>query len=201
MLYFQSISLTMAVADILKTSPLSLSFAFLLFLTTALVLTYAVTSRKRPIPEGLREPPEPSGARLISGHSHVWSGNAVSNPSEGQLVKWAREHGEIYQIWQGTERWVVLSSPEAIKVRRPTVHEGLVVADAQQEVFDRNGTYTGSRPPARVAMDILSGGYRMLFMVCPQRASTSNCLLSLILGTRSHTASTGVLFEALYIRS
>ncbi|KIW99522.1 uncharacterized protein Z518_11261 [Rhinocladiella mackenziei CBS 650.93] len=59
--------------------------------------------------------------------------------SDVDTVKWAREHGEIYQIWQGTERWVVLSSPEAVK-----------------EVFDK--------ATLRVTMDVLSGGYRMLFM-------------------------------------
>jgi hypothetical protein len=33
-----------------------------------------------------------------------------------------------------------------------------------QEIFDKNGALTSSRPRMRVAMDVLSGGYRMLFM-------------------------------------
>jgi hypothetical protein len=68
------------------------------------------------IPKGLRAPPSPPGARLFSGHMHIYSGQATNNPSEGQLVKWAREYGEIYQIQMGNQRWVILSSPEAVKV-------------------------------------------------------------------------------------
>lgn len=68
------------------------------------------------IPKGLRAVPSPPGARLFTGHSHIYNGQAINNPSESQLVKWAREFGEIYQIQMGTQRWVVLSSPEAIKV-------------------------------------------------------------------------------------
>ncbi|EXJ66231.1 uncharacterized protein A1O5_10847 [Cladophialophora psammophila CBS 110553] len=99
------------------------------------------------IPKGLREPPTPAGARPFVGHSHIWNGNATCNPSETQLVKWAREYGEIYQIWQGMERWVIVCLPEAVK-----------------EIFDKHGTVTGSKARLRVAMDVLSGGFRMLFM-------------------------------------
>lgn len=136
-----------------------------LFLAVALVLSYALSTRRARVPKGLREPPTPPGARLLTGHSHIWSGSATSNPSEGQLVKWAQEHGEIYQIWQGTERWVVLSSPEAIKVCPLFRLENLPNTDRQKEVFDRNGTVTGSKAASRVTMGVLSGGYRMLFMV------------------------------------
>ncbi|KAI1611927.1 cytochrome P450 [Exophiala viscosa] len=99
------------------------------------------------IPKGLRAAPSPPGARLFTGHTHIYAGQVTSNPSESQLVRWAEELGEIYQIQLGTQRWVVLSSPEAIK-----------------EVFDRQGTLTSSRATNRVAMGVLSGGYRMLFM-------------------------------------
>lgn len=68
------------------------------------------------VPKGLRRPPTPAGARLFSGHSHIWSGNCTSKPYQSQLVKWAQELGEIYEIRLGVERWVVLSSPEAVKV-------------------------------------------------------------------------------------
>ena len=68
------------------------------------------------IPKGLRAVPSPPGARLFSGHSHIYTGKVTNNPSESQLVKWAEEFGEIYQIKMGSQRWFVLSSPEAIKV-------------------------------------------------------------------------------------
>ena len=68
------------------------------------------------IPKGLRALPMPPGARLLSGHAHIYTGNTTNNPSESQLVKWSQEYGEIYQIYMGTQRWVVVSSPEAIKV-------------------------------------------------------------------------------------
>lgn len=88
-----------------------------LFFVLTLLILYVSVHRTPHIPKGLCEPPTPPGARPLLGHAHIWNGNATKNPSEGQLVKWARKYGEIYQIWMGTERWVVLSSPEAIKVR------------------------------------------------------------------------------------
>ncbi|KIW46589.1 uncharacterized protein PV06_02254 [Exophiala oligosperma] len=111
------------------------------------VLYHVFAGERSRIPKGLRPPPSPPGARLFSGHSHIYNGQVTSNPSESQLVKWAEELGEIYQIQMGTQRWVVLSSPEAVK-----------------EIFDRQGTLTSSRNVNRVAMGVLSGGYRMLFM-------------------------------------
>lgn len=83
-----------------------------------LVSTFLYTQlwREPPCPSGLSRPPFPPGARLIGGHSHLWALNVSNRPHETQLVKWAREYGEIYQIRLGSERWVVLSSPEAVKV-------------------------------------------------------------------------------------
>lgn len=72
--------------------------------------------RSPPCPPGLSYPPTPPGSRLIGGHSHLWALNVSNRPHETQLVKWAREFGEIYQIKLGSERWVVLSSPEAVRV-------------------------------------------------------------------------------------
>lgn len=68
-------------------------------------------------PKGLRRPPSPKGARFFTGHTHLWSGSASSNPSQTKLVQWAQELGEIYEIQLGSERWVILNSPEAVKVR------------------------------------------------------------------------------------
>ncbi len=83
----------------------------------ALAFVYHVFALGEPkIPKGLRAAPSPPGARLFSGHSHIYSGQVTNNPTESQLVKWAEELGEIYQIRMGTQRWIVLSSPEAVKV-------------------------------------------------------------------------------------
>jgi hypothetical protein len=68
------------------------------------------------VPKGLRRPPSPPKSLLYRDHSHLWSGNTTTNPSQTQLVKWAHEFGEIYEVQFGVERWVVLSSPEAVKV-------------------------------------------------------------------------------------
>jgi hypothetical protein len=88
------------------------------FLTFVGFATWTILSFRGPsVPKGLRRPPSPAGARFLSGHSHIWSGNATSNPSQSQLVKWAQEFGEIYEIRLGVERWVILSSPEAVKVK------------------------------------------------------------------------------------
>src|ERR1700761_300592 len=99
-------------------------------LTFVAFAAWTVISYRGPaVPKGLRRPPSPPGARLLSGHSHIWSGNATSNPSQSQLVKWAQEYGEIYEIRLGVERWVILSSPEAIKVSR-------IAEDAAAPVWD-----------------------------------------------------------------
>ncbi len=76
----------------------------------------ALSYRGPSVPKGLRRPPSPPGARIFSGHSHIWDMRATSNPSQSQIVKWAREYGEIFEIRLGVERWVILSSPEAVKV-------------------------------------------------------------------------------------
>ncbi|ETI21637.1 hypothetical protein G647_07984 [Cladophialophora carrionii CBS 160.54] len=132
-------------------------YAFLLAtasLTALFLVIWTVLSVRGPsVPKGLRRPPSPPGSRLFSGHSHIWSGNATSNPSQSQLVKWAQEYGEIYEIRLGVERWVVLSSPEAVK-----------------EVFDRNGALTSSRPRMRVAMDPYGKQWRSI------RAIAHRCL-------------------------
>lgn len=90
------------------------TFVLLLAAAAAIYHVFALAAPK--IPKGLRAPPSPPGARLFSGHSHIYTGQVTNNPSDSQLVRWADQLGEIYQIQMGTQRWVVLSSPEAIKV-------------------------------------------------------------------------------------
>lgn len=90
--------------------------SFVLLLGAVAAVYHVLAHGGSKIPKGLRAPPSPPGARLFSGHAHIYNGQVSNNPSESQLVKWADELGEIYQIQLGTQRWVVLSSPEAIKV-------------------------------------------------------------------------------------
>ena len=92
----------------------------LIFLILLGFVAYPASSRQIRVPKGLQSPPSPPGELFFNGHSHIWNGNATSNPSQSQLVKWAREYGEIYRIRMGTENWVILSSPEAIKVECQT---------------------------------------------------------------------------------
>lgn len=90
--------------------------SLVLLLGVVAIIYHVSTQERTRVPKGLRPPPSPPGARLFSGHSHIYDGRVTNNPSESQLVKWAEELGEIYQIRMGTQRWVVLSSPEAVKV-------------------------------------------------------------------------------------
>ncbi|KIW12380.1 hypothetical protein PV08_09657 [Exophiala spinifera] len=132
----------------LLTAPPGFSlFVAIAFLSVVAVVAWEVISIRGPrTPKGLRRPPQPPGATLLGGHAHLWGAQVGNNPSQNPLVKWAREHGEIYEIRTGVERWVIVSSPEAVK-----------------EIFDKNGSVTGSRPALRV-LNLLSGGYRMLLM-------------------------------------
>ncbi len=115
-------------------------------LVGGLSILYHQLPREPAIPKGLKRIPSPPGANLFSGHAKLFK-PVTNNPSQSQMVNWAREYGEIYQIRLGSRRIVVISSPESIK-----------------EIFDRQGAVTGSKPRFRVAQDVLSGGYRMLFM-------------------------------------
>ena len=115
-------------------------------LRTAVAAVYYQPFQEPAVPKGLKRIPSPPGASLFSGHAKLYK-PVTSNPSQSQLVKWAREYGEIYQIRLGSRRIVVISSPEAIK-----------------EILDRQGAVTGSKPRFRVAQDVLSNGYRMVFM-------------------------------------
>lgn len=66
-----------------------------------------------------------------------------------QFEKWAREYGPIFSLMLGTKAMIVLNSDQAIK-----------------DLVDKRGAIYSSRPDAYIAQDILSGGLRVLFMVC-----------------------------------
>jgi len=89
-------------------------------------------------------PPGPPTLPLI--------GNLHQIPSKNrhlQFEKWALEYGPIYSLILGTKVMIVLNSDVAIK-----------------ELVDRRGAIYSSRPESYIAQDILSGGLRILFMVC-----------------------------------
>lgn len=94
-------------------------------------------------------------------------GNLHQIPNEKmhlQFERWAREYGPVYSLMLGTKVMIVLSSDVAIK-----------------DLIDKRGAIYSSRPEAYMAQEILSGGLRVLFMVCfPPIASrtVAYCLLA-----------------------
>jgi hypothetical protein len=78
-------------------------------------------------------------------------GNLHQIPSKGrhlQFEKWAREYGPVYSLMLGTKAMVVLNSDVAAK-----------------DLLDKRGAIYSSRPENFIAQDVLSGGFRILFMV------------------------------------
>lgn len=111
------------IPDTLAAPPGFALFAAIAFLSVVAIVAWEVISIRGPrTPKGLRRPPQPSGATLFGGHAHLWGANVSSNPSQNPLVKWAREYGEIYEIRTGVERWVIVNSPEAVKVGSALLH-------------------------------------------------------------------------------
>ena len=89
-------------------------------------------------------PPGPSTLPLV--------GNLHQIPREKrhlQFEKWARQYGPVYSLILGTKVMIVLNSDQAIK-----------------DLLDKRGAIYSSRPEAYIAQNILSGGLRVLFMVC-----------------------------------
>ena len=66
-----------------------------------------------------------------------------------QFGKWAREYGSIFSLMLGTQTWIVLSADYAIR-----------------DLVDKRGPIYASRPDLYIAQHIVSGGLRVLFMVC-----------------------------------
>jgi hypothetical protein len=66
-----------------------------------------------------------------------------------QFEKWARRYGPIYSLILGTKVMIVLNSDLAIK-----------------DLLDKRGAIYSSRPEVYIGQNILSGGLRVLFMVC-----------------------------------
>ena len=67
----------------------------------------------------------------------------LSKYPQREWRKWARQHGELFQIRLGWENWVFVNSPEAVK-----------------EIFNKQSQHTSSRAPSPVLSDLISGGMR-----------------------------------------
>jgi hypothetical protein len=66
-----------------------------------------------------------------------------------QFEKWAKEYGPVYSVMLGTKSMFVISSGHAVK-----------------ELLDKKSANTSARPALYTGDDLLSGGKRMVMMVC-----------------------------------
>ncbi|KAG4292662.1 hypothetical protein FPRO06_12150 [Fusarium proliferatum] len=64
-----------------------------------------------------------------------------------QFQKWAQEYGSIYSLILGTKVMIVLNTDQTVK-----------------ELVDKRGGIYSSRPESYIGQDVLSGGFRILFM-------------------------------------
>lgn len=88
-------------------------------------------------------PPGPPTLPLI--------GNLHQMPKKNahlQFQKWAEEYGPIYSLMLGTKVTIVLSSDVVVK-----------------DLLDKRSSIYSGRPEMYMGQDIMSGGYRPLFMV------------------------------------
>jgi hypothetical protein len=88
-------------------------------------------------------PPGPPTLPLI--------GNLHQMPTKNahlQFQKWAQEYGPVYSLMLGTKVAIVLSSDVAVK-----------------DLLDRRSSIYSGRPELYMGQEIMSGGYRPLFMV------------------------------------
>lgn len=69
-----------------------------------------------------------------------------------QFQKWAKEYGPIYSLMIGTKTLIVLSSDQAVK-----------------DLMDKRSNIYSSKPDLYISQDLISGGYRMLFMKYDQQ--------------------------------
>ena len=66
-----------------------------------------------------------------------------------QFQKWAQEYGPVYSLMLGTKTMIVLSGDKAVK-----------------DLLDKKSSVYSSRPDLYTGQTLLSGGKRMVMMVC-----------------------------------
>jgi cytochrome P450 len=93
------------------------------------------------LPLAFRAIPGPPGLPVL--------GNTLQmgNRPHRKLQKWAQQYGELFRVKLGTQNWVFVGGPDAVR-----------------EIFDKQSAITSGRAPMPVASDILSGGNRLLFL-------------------------------------
>jgi cytochrome P450 len=64
-----------------------------------------------------------------------------------KFQKWAEEYGPIYSLILGTKTMIVLNHRQAVK-----------------DLLDHKSTQYSSRPDMYIGQDLISGGYRLVFM-------------------------------------
>jgi hypothetical protein len=89
-----------------------------------------------------------------------------------QFQQWAQQYGPVFSLIMGPKIIVVLSSDVAVK-----------------EVLDKQSSITNERGDHYVGHDVLSGGERMLLMVCEIWALINGYLLIQTLARRCKVAS------------
>jgi hypothetical protein len=106
---------------------------WVLFAAGAYLVVHLATAlfvRKRP-PPGLRHVP-------VAGNA-----SELGPFPQQKLRQWALEHGELFRVALGSEQWIYVNSPAAVK-----------------EIFDKQSQHSSSRAPSPVVLDLLSGGMR-----------------------------------------
>nr|RBQ91903.1 hypothetical protein FVER53263_08430 [Fusarium verticillioides] len=82
-----------------------------------------------------------------------------------QFQKWAEEYGPIYSLILGRKVMIVLNSDQTVK-----------------DLVDKRGGIYSSRPESYIGQDVLSGGYRILFMPDDEVWKMARKLVHRILG-------------------
>lgn len=123
-------------------------------LATLAVVVYGIVRLLRVGRRPANYPPGPPTLPLIGNlHQVLPQSNSFANneipPRDNhlQFQKWAKEYGPIYSLKLGTKTMIVLSSDQAVK-----------------DLLDKKSNIYSSKPDLYVSAELISGGYRMLFM-------------------------------------
>lgn len=114
-----------------------MAFLTLIIVVAAVIYLASTYFTSSKAPAGLRDVPVAGTLKDLSRHP------------QREWRKWARQHGELFQIRLGWENWVFVNSPEAVK-----------------EIFSKQSQYTSSRAPSPVLSDLISGGMRYVIQFC-----------------------------------
>ncbi|KAJ5751752.1 cytochrome P450 [Penicillium odoratum] len=131
----------------------------LLLLAAAAYLVFTYHFKSQRAPAGLRDVP-------VAGKL-----NELGEYPQRQWRKWARQHGELFQIRLGWENWVFVNSPEAVK-----------------DIFNKQSQHTSSRAPSPVVSNIISGGMRLLFMPYTPKWQKLRAIVRQVLTLKSSNA-------------